>query len=241
MSSPLDEICCARIPLAALAGLAEVRCAPDVEAILDGDVCWLRWSAGNVDVLRHVLPLPGVVLYVQRKDNWHLYGSRLPTDGPPAGPATRLDRVILPDRIELEAASPGQWQAVPLRLARDSTPRKTTAMLCPLAVLAAWADAVSTARLASLWAAVAGESVLLFGSRLPLLPDSTRFWGQRVLVPLGFRPEPPLPPSALAEIVQVGRGDVALLRTETVEIVPEQAIQPVTRAGLRLACREVAR
>ena len=238
MPTPLAEVCCARLPAASLAGLAEVRCVPGVEVVADGAACWLRWPAGSDEVLREVLPLPGVTLYVERGGQWYRFGSRLPTDGPPAvAAAQRLDRVVLPGRIEpVEAGSEG-WQPVPLQFVRDEVPRAASALQCPLSVLEAWAEQASTVRLASFRAALDGATVLLLGSRLPLLPDSTRFWGRRVLVPLGFRPEPALPESALAGVLHLEGEDIALLRGDGVDVVPAQALRPLTRAGVRLASR----
>lgn len=239
MPSPLDDICCARLPVASLAGLAEIRCANGVEVIPDGGACWLRWPGGGDDVLRRVLPLPGVILYVLRDTRWYRFGSRLPADGPPENaPAQRLDRLIMPGRVEPIEPAAAAWQPIALHLVRDDVPRATSAVQCPLAVLEAWADQASSARLGTLKAAIAGAAVLLVGARLPLLPESTRFWGRRVLVPLGFRPEPALPESALADVLHLGGEDTALLRGDGVDVIPARALQPLTRAGVRLACRE---
>lgn len=235
MVTPLDDVCCARLPTAALAGLAEVRCAEGIQVIAEGEACWLRWPPGSDDVLRAVLPLPGAVLYVERGGRWYRFGSRLPTDGPPAAAAQRLDRVVLPGRVEPVAPGAGPWEPVALRLVRDDVPRVACAVQGSLAALQAWADGVSAVRLATFRTAVDGATVLLVGPRLPLLADSTRFWGRRVLVPLGFRPEPALPESALADVLRLGGEDVALLRGDGVDVVPARALRPLTRAGLRLA------
>ncbi len=246
VNAPLLDIGCARIPADSLAGLAEIRCAEGVEVIADGEMCWLRWPAGSDDVLRLVLPLPGVVLYVQREGLWYTFGSRLPCQGPPNAAPQPLDRLLVPDRIEPEPSSPPALQPVPLRLIRNDTRHPTTALRCRLTVFATWADSATTARLASLRAAVAGDVVLIMGEHLPLLPNSVRYWGNRVLVPLGYRPEPALPEIALANVLQLGSEEIAILSEPSaeasveasVEILPATALQPVRRAGIRLACRE---
>jgi hypothetical protein len=111
-------------------------------------------------------------------------------------------------------------------------------MRCSLPAFAAWADNATTGRLASLRAAMAGDDLLLIGDHLPLVPDGVRFWGKRVLVPLGHLPEPALPESALVRVLRLDGDDLAILTEEAVDVVPATALQPVSRAGVRLACRE---
>ena len=72
---------------------------------------------------------------------------------------------------------------------------------------------------------------------MPLLPSTRRYWGEAVLVPLGLRPEPNLPESALREALAVGEGDILLLDAGRVEVVPGSVFRPLTRAGLLLAGR----
>jgi hypothetical protein len=243
MNSPLDEICCARIPAASLAGLAEIRCADGVEVIADGETCWLRWPAGSDDVLRLVLPLPGVVLYVQRAGAWYTFGSRLPTDGPPRQLAVQpLDRLLTPARVEPESLPASTLQPIPLRLLRDDTRHPTSALRCPLSRFAAWAENATTVRLTSLRAALARDVVLLMGEHLPLLLDAVRFWGKRVLVPLGYRPEPSLPESALVSVLHLAGDEIAILNEASneasVDVLPAAVLKPLNRASVRLACRE---
>ena len=234
----LDEICCARIPAASLAGLAEIRCADGVEVIADEEAYWVQWPAGSDDVLRLVLPLPGVVLYVQRAGQWYTFGSRLPCSGPPDSSSQWLDRLLTPERTEPEPSPLAALHPALLRLVRDEKPRTTSAMRCSLAAFAAWAEGATTVRLTSLRAALAADVILLIGEHLPLLPDSLRFWGKRVLVPLGWRPEPALPESALVSVLRLEGDDVAVLTQEGVDIVPATAWCPVNRPSVRLACRE---
>ena len=96
----------------------------------------------------------------------------------------------------------------------------------------------SQRRLASLRAARCQDRVLLLGPRLPLLPRSERFWGDGLLVPLGYRPEPDLPQTALREALGSRAEEILVLRQDRVEGVPRAALQPLTRAGVRLACAE---
>jgi hypothetical protein len=71
-----------------------------------------------------------------------------------------------------------------------------------------------------------------------MLPGNERFWGRRVFVPLGFRPEPALHENSLVQVLQLRAGDVAIMNGEGVEILPADAFGPLTRFGIRRACGE---
>jgi hypothetical protein len=138
---------------------------------------------------------------------------------------------------------------VSLRLMRDPSGRLRPAsgLLCPLAGLAAWAEDAPTERLAALKAAWTGgpggrsddPEVIVLGApgSLPELPDGVRFWGNDLLVPLGFRPEPELPEEALRRALGAGPDDLVVLHGEEPELIPREAFRPLNRAALRLAWR----
>src|SRR5262249_42827987 len=95
MTPALQEVCCARLPAAGLAVLAELRCRADIEVVPEGASLWVRWPAGDDEVLRRVLPVPGVGLYVRRGNAWYRWGERLPCDAPPADAGRRLDACLV--------------------------------------------------------------------------------------------------------------------------------------------------
>ena len=84
MSSPLDDVCCASLPVEALPALADVRCLAGLEVVSLNGRAWLRWSPGSNQVLSCVLPVPGVVLYAWRDGVWFRAGARLPAFDVPA-------------------------------------------------------------------------------------------------------------------------------------------------------------
>jgi hypothetical protein len=247
MTAPLDAVTCASLPSTALAVLADLRRHPDVVVALVGHRAWVRWPAGDEAVLHRVLPVPGVELYEQRDGAWYRPGSSLPSNGPPSAVSAQLlATVITPLPIQLEivkaqagAAAPSITPA-PLELLRDDRPRETTALLCSLEVLGRWAESAPTAQLAALHAARCGGMVLLLGRSLPPLSGGERFWGGRVLMPLGYRVEPRLPASALAEALRLKTDELLLLHREQREVLPRSVFQPLTRASVRLALRESA-
>jgi hypothetical protein len=241
MPTPLDDVCLASLPRDGLAALAEVRRVGGVAVTFAGDRAWVRWPPGRDEVLRCVLPVRGAKLFLPRDGGWSRFGSRLPAFDVPSLDAGRpLSEVLTPALFEPEP--PGDTPLTPraLRLVRDDRPRPTAALLCDLAALGAWADTATTASLAAVEAARLGDRVLLLGRRLPALPGAEPFWGGGVLVPLGLRPEPAWPESALRDALGVGGDEVALLGEAGVTVVPREALRPLTRAAARLAVREEA-
>jgi hypothetical protein len=244
MTSPLDDVCCARLPAAALAHLGALRVRTDVRVLARGDELWLRWPAGDEDVLHRVLSVRGAEVFAQRDGLWYRPGRSLPTFGVPDELPQTLLHLLAPEPVKPEGriGNPSYSDPVRLCLARDDTARPASALCCALADLDRWAEAATARRLAVLEAAycatAGGPRVLLLGERLPPLPAGERFWGRSVLAPLGWRPEPALGEAALRAALGVRPDEIALLRQEGVEVVPRSAFRPLTRAGIRLALRE---
>lgn len=235
MTTPLDNVSRARLPLAALPALARLRCLPGVTLRVDGDRAWLHWPAGDERVLRSVLPLAGVELYECRDGLWYSPGRHLPAFDVPADDRGQpLDRVLFPAPVEPEPTPVPSLRPESLRLVRDARPRPATALRCTLPDLARWAETATTAGLSALAAARSGDRVLLLGRPLPALPGG-RLWGERLLVPLGFRPEPALPEATLLEALGVADDGLVVLGAEAAEVLPRAAFAPLTRAGVRLA------
>jgi hypothetical protein len=239
MASPLHDVCCASLPRSALPALAEVRCVPGVRAALAGERAWVRWEAGDEQVLGCVLPVAGIILYSARDGLWYRPGCHLPDFAFPAALDFRpLAHILTPATIDTLPAPAADFAPVRLGLVPDDRPRQTAAMECNLEELARWADTVPAMRLASIRAAILQGRLLLRGKRLPLLPSGTRYWGEAVLVPLGYRTEPELPESAVREALGVGEEEILLLSLERAEALPRAVFQPLTRAGIRRASGE---
>src|SRR5262249_10790966 len=126
----------------------------------------------------------------------------------------------------------------PLTLVRDSQSHPTTALRCDVASLAAWAERATTAQLSAVTGIRSNKVVLLRGGKLPMLPGARRYWGDRLLSPLGYRPEPALPEDAVLAALEAGKDVIVLLEFEGVELLPLHAFEPLTRAGVRLALAE---
>ncbi len=195
----------------------------------------MTWPADRGEVVRRLIGVAGAEFFVRRGDAWHRFESRLPTgDSPPDGEGKPLPGVVLPGRLDPTLA-PANGQRLPVTLGRGGPPQPTTALLCEAVELLPWADAATTDELSAAPAARCGGRVLLRGDRLPAVPGGLRPWGVDVLLPLGFRASPDLPPAVLRSATGVAAKELLLLLPDRAEAVPTAAYATVTRAGLRLA------
>ncbi len=239
MAGPLHDVCLAAIPPGELAALAEVRCVPGVVVAAGAERTWVRWEAGTEAVLRRLLVVPGARLYACRDGLWYCPGRHLPAFEVPENLDYRpLHQALAPARFEAVPPPVSEWTAVPLSLVPDPRRRPTTAAACDLAELEHWADTVPTRRLASIRGVHCGGRMLLWGTGLPLLPGTERFWGERVLVPLGRRVEPELPESVLREALGLGGDELLVLCAGRADVIRRELLTPLTRAGIRLAGRD---
>jgi hypothetical protein len=203
------------------------------------DRIWIRWQAASDAVLRCLLPVPGLKLYAYRDGFWYRHGCHLPSfDLPREIDSMPLHQALTPAPVQPQPAGNQPLAAQRLRLVRDDHPRAATALRCQLADLAQWADTATSAALAAVQAAHSGKDVLLLGRKLPLLPSAERFWGERLLVPLGFRPEPLFGERILREALQVADNEIMILSEGGAEVLPREVLQPLTRSTLRLVLRE---
>jgi len=236
---PWKDVSAARMPAAHLDVLAPLRADADVRVQLIGELAWVRWSAGRDAVVRRLLLAPGVAFFTRREALWFRFGSRLPTsDVPPASDGQPLARVLIPERFEPLPPNDVLDATLPLRIVRGGEPQRATALLCTIADLEVWSDSATTAELAAVSAVRSGNRVVLLGAKLPTIAEAIRFWGEALLVPVGFRAEPDLPTAAIRAACGASEGELVLLLEDGAELIPRAAFEPMTRAGLRLALRE---
>jgi hypothetical protein len=231
---PWAAVAAARLPAVGLTALAPLRCRSGLTTTRVVDFAWVTFQSGDPDVIRSLMPVPGVEFFARRGAAWTRFGHRLPTaDAPPSG-GVPLDQMIFPAPITPSAASDAI--AAPLRptVVRGGPPRPVTAMTCHMSVLSRWADSAPAANLAEVRATRCAVRVVLLGERLPPIAGE-RFWGARVLAPVGFRPEPDLPPDVLRAACAVAADELLVLDATGVEAIPDAAFEPLTRAGIRLA------
>jgi hypothetical protein len=239
MDASLTEVCCACLPAASLRWLASVRVHAGIRVRLVDDRAWLWWTAGDEIVLQRVLALQGVELFRSREGRWYRPGQRVPAFNVPSEDGARpLLQVVTPASLQPERGAPS-FRPVLLRLVREDQPRAASALCCNLADLAGWAEQATSQQLALLTAMRCGERLLLRGGHLPPLITAERYWGQTILIPLGFRPEPEVSEGTLREALRLREEEIALLGEKGFEAIEARHFQPLTRAGVRLAMREV--
>ncbi len=233
---PWLAVVAARVPEHRLDALAPVRDRPDVLIVREGAIAWVRWAASHADVIRCLLPVPDVELFTTRDGHWFRFGRRVPaSDRPPQGDARPLAGLVVPDRIEPISPPTSRTDPMRLSIARSSVHQAVTALACEIADLRNWSDSATTAELRSVRGAITGIRVLLRGKSLPFVPSATRYWGDTLLVPIGFRPDPDLPAQLIHAAVQAAEHELVVFGPNGADIVPTSAFEPLTRAGLRLA------
>lgn len=235
---PWRDVTAARLPVGSLSALAPVRHQEGVRVLPAGAAVWVRWPTGRVDIVRCLLPVPGVTFFTHREGLWFRFGCLVPTDdAPPEGDGAPVAAVLVPARFEPVPPEPPTWPPVALTVVRGGAQRPATALVCTVAELAKWADTATTAELTAVRAARSGDQAVVLSERLPTIPSACRYWGDKVLVPVGFRPEPALPEATLREAVGVTGGEILLLNEVGAEVIPLAAIKPLTRASVRLGAR----
>jgi hypothetical protein len=225
----------ARVPLAALPRLARLRDRPDIRVVTADGVAWVRWTSSRADAVRALRPAPGVTFFRVENSVRFPFGSRLPTSEAPPTDDRPLSSILLPAATEPTPPDEFLPPRVSLQLVRGGGPQPATALVCPLESLRQWADTATTAELAAFTGLMSGGRAVLFGAKLPAIPDATRFHGAGVLIPLGFRLDPDLPPSLIREAVGAAGDEVVLLTADGCDRIPRDRAEPLTRAGLRLA------
>lgn len=240
-ADPWREVSAARLPAAHLHALAPVRDRADVRVFPAGEFAWARWPAGRLDVVRCLLPVPGVEFLVDRGGTWFRFASRLPvSDVPPAGEGRPVAAVLSPARFEPLPPGAGAASPILLRVVRGGEPKPATALACRTSDLAQWAGTATTMELAAVRAARAGERAVLLGPKLPAIPGAVRSWGDDFFVPVGFRPDPDLSPVALRAAVGATADELVFLDESGAELIPRAAFEPLSRAAVRLALAEGA-
>ncbi len=250
----------ARLPASAIDALAALRRESGVALAWEPAEAraWVEWSSHSdaEAILRALRPVRGIEFFERRDDAWHPFGRSLPAwDVPPRdSDPIRLDRAIIPGALVIEQPSGPALEPVELRLVPDDRPRPATAARGRLEDLARWADSAPTARIEALEATVSGDSVLVRSRHVgetPAWRGDVRFWGRRVLIPLGFRVEPGLSESGLCEALGMAGRDrpdladdpargIVLFDQDGVQWIESSAFRTLSRASCRLSASRSA-
>jgi MoxR-vWA-beta-propeller ternary system domain bpX2 len=214
-------------------------------------------------LVERLLPLAGVEVFSWRDGHWHRPGERLPAFDVPIGDGSggiHLDRAILPEPLPILQPQREPPRPMRLRLVRDDrgAARPARAARCRLGQLVDWAEHAPSDWIESLsgaWCVHAegdpgAAEVLVLGpddgrarpessaagwGRLPAFGGGLRYWGDTVLIPLGYRSEPVLVERALRDAVGAGPEELVVLDQTGPELIPHRAFRPLSRASIRLA------
>ena len=230
-----SAVTAARLPSACLAA---VRHRPDVRVSLTGDgYAWVQWPAGPLadETVSALRPASGIEFFARHADGWRRFGSRLPAGvRPPEAAGRVLAEVLTFAPLNPRPANTIALARVGVVLVREVIPRPATALRCTLRQLRAWADSATTKQFAGLRVAFAGDDALVLGT-LPPIARAQRYWGDAVRLPLGYALRPALGPASVRELLQAAAGDHVFWHTDGVDVVPDAAFGPASRAGIRLA------
>ena len=240
MTPALEHVRGALVPFRSLGALADLRREPTISVTFEGDHAWVRWEGPAEPAVRRLLPEPGVVLFESRGGLWYRLGDRLPAFGLPlAGDdrAVPLSRAVLPRAVEPIVSGDVVPAAARLALVRADHPHAATALRCAADDLGRWAEMAPSARFFGLSAARSGHEVMVRGRVLPIVPGE-RFWGERVLTPLGSRSDPDLTEAALRRVLGVEDDELLVLSVDGFQTIPRAAFRPLSRASVRLVREE---
>jgi MoxR-vWA-beta-propeller ternary system domain bpX2 len=231
-AQPLNAVRGDRFSVVGVSALAPLRAGGGVQVIL-GDRVWITWDGPRPDVITAVMAV-GAELFEPRDGRWFRPNERLPVfDVPPPGDPVPLDRVVIPAAFTAIAPGDHELECVLPRLVRCDVPHPTTSIRCFVEMLKTWAETTTTAEILAVKSARNGDVAWLFGSTFPVLVGGQRFWGDRVLIPLGLRAEPDWPEPALREAANVGPYELLVLMGNETEAIPADAFRPLTRAAIR--------
>jgi hypothetical protein len=226
----------ARVPLVELDALASMRLHDDIQVAVDDPYAWVSWESSGAAALSRLLSRRKVEVFERRGSYWIPAGSFLPCfDVPSAESFLPLSRVVLPERFQGVECAGDQWRRADARLMPARCPRRATMLRSTLDALDAWANQATTSEIESLTAAWIDSVVLVRGESLPPLGAGDRFWGERLLVPIGREPDPALTEAAWREMLGIGGDELMIWDENAIEIVGLDAFRPMTRAGIRLA------
>jgi hypothetical protein len=236
----IDDVSGACMAVEQLSMLAEVRCVRGVEIVQENQQVWVSWPADREEVLQRVLAVPGVRLFVKREANWYELGRRLPArEVGFDGLRKPLFHALTPVAPQMESPNTQSIDRVCLHLVPDDRARQTTALRCSIDVLQRWIERTPGVQFERLKAVLADEEVLVVGDGLPMLPGNARYWGERVLTPLGFRIEPELPPGVLQEVLGLSDHDLAIFSDSGVERFSRELLTDLSRGRVRLAAQSL--
>lgn len=219
-----------------------LRLRGGIEACPDasGDIFWLRGPELSEDLAHDLRKLAADGIFNVWDDGAVLReGCRLPIDRLPATGWQPLDRWLSPvAQSTVPAATLSSRLA--LTLERDADERPSSVLLTTLDSWAAYAQAAPSVRLSVLMMAASQDGrVIVRGTPLPSIRGMRYVESAGIAVPSGWTIRPRVDASVLASLLALGKGDLALFRTDgSFEQIPARCFARCTRAVIRQTLAE---
>jgi len=230
-TTPKGWVC--KLPLNLAATVDNLRLAPGVQALMEGESFWVR----GVDAMRP-LTVPWQEHYeILADDSLRMPGHILVSRKLPVGEWRPLQTFIrsAPPPYTLPASEP---RGIALSLAPSSVLSLPGLMELTMDDWLAFAGTASEIRLRHLqFALLENEMVYVRGNPLPSISGNRFVETCGVATPAGFALSPSLSPSTLRERLQMAEGDtVVFFRDDTHLRIPASVWKPANRISVRLAC-----
>jgi hypothetical protein len=241
-SEAWNKITTARIPLASLKSLAHLRHRSDITVSLDDHGnAWIHWlqSAIAEEVMLALRPLTDVSFYYREANTWYTRGSGFPAKiTPPNQPGLALAKLLFPEKMTSQSPENKAFARITPVLSRGGQTCPASAMRLPFASLHAWVNHATSAQIHALHGVYEADQVWLLGQHLPAASQGMRFYGERLLLPLGYQLQPMLPVESSLALVNASERDVVFWSHDEIRVIPREEFAPLTRAGVRQVCRK---
>lgn len=242
-----DGFCMASVGLSdqALRSLSHLRAQSDLLAHHAEGRIWLRWPARLRSITQLIQALTDAKLLHPRAWGWCEGSSGFAVETPDLTIFQPLAVVIHPQalpegdgahRSNLPAAAKVELSIIP-----STQQHPASAVLLPLTRLYALLRATPETLWKHLGVAWHKQQALVRTSvgqalRLDVPPqNSQRFWGERVLVPLGWQLSVDAAEPVTLRLIGAKANEIALVQHKGISLIPEACFAPASRAGLRLA------
>lgn len=234
----LKSVRLARFAYDDLAALADFRVDSGIRVVVSGDRVLARIPQQASAAVERLLAVRGVELFVENHAGMYRLGDRIPAFDIDWNEdhSIPLDQVLIPGFVRAELPASTEPEPAAFRLVPCVEPKPTTALICSIDTISSWADGSPTVAIERLRGAVSGRTAFVVATvgEPPAIVDAERYWGERLFIPLGSRPEPNFYEDILVSLLNLG-DDRAIAYADGFERIPSSAIRPLTRASIRLA------
>lgn len=238
VSDRRDSLSAACINLQDLPVLGVFRDREVITVSIEGERVWIKWNAGEVSVVDRLLPLNNVELFRNESGKWYKLGSKIPFPNVPTSTTfVSLSSVLFPDQIVWRSPDEITGSLKKIGLKQACSVQKTTALLCPFGTFVEWAENASSFEISRLSGVFCDDCVLVLGENVPPIPEGTRFYGESVLLPLGYQLDPELTDTEVRSLLDSSQDEIVLITADDAQLIAKSLINRLTRSAIRLAAQ----